>query len=67
MKVVVERSSRDKEIMAMGTVLYDLPMIDSYVLQVDEANLSQFKKLKRITYYQTTKIAAQVESHDGKG
>ena len=63
MEVIIEKSVRDKEIMAMGKVLYDIPMIDSYVLQIDEKNLSKFKSLKKVTYYQIARIAAQLDNN----
>lgn len=62
MEVVIEKCARDKEIRALGTVLYELPMINSYVLRIDDAqNLGRFKKLKKVTYSQTTALAAQVQ------
>lgn len=60
MEVIIEKGPRDKEIKALGTVLYDIPMINSYVLKVDEKNLTHFKRLKKVSYHQSVRITTQI-------
>ena len=59
MKVIVECSKQDKILKQLGTVVYELPLINSYVLEINATHIEKFKKMKNITYHQATKITAQ--------
>lgn len=61
MEVIIECGQNDKILKELGQVLYEIPLINSYVLRIEEQHLQRFKELKHITYYQITEITAQMQ------
>lgn len=62
MEVILQCGPNDKIIKNLGQVLYELPLINSYVLKIADEDLEKLNQLEQITYFQSTKIAAQMET-----
>ena len=56
-----EYESNYNEVLAMGTIKYKLPMIDSYVIEVDEDKLNHLQENEKLLSYELdTHITAQM-------